>query len=84
MIFVGFIWGTCPWEWLGVYHAAMIPPKQSTGGTEKEDGEGKDTKLGMMKLGGIGNELPTIFVGEIRPTNVTFQVTCLLISLQVH
>jgi len=74
-----------PREWLGVDHSATIPPKQSTRVTEKEDAKGKHAKLRMMKSGGIGDQLSTDLVSRMRPPNVTFQVTILiLVSHQIR
>ena len=74
-----------PLECLGVYHTATVPPKQSTLLTVKDNAKGKDAKLRMMEGGGISDQLSTDFVSGIRPPNMTFQVTMLLIvSLQLR
>jgi hypothetical protein len=79
---VGFFF---PLECLGVYHTATVPPKQSTLLTVKDNAKGKDAKLRVMEGGGISDQLSTDFVSGIRPPNMTFQVTMLLIvSLQLR
>ena len=68
-----------PLECLGVYHTTTVPAKQSTHFTEEDNAKGKDAKLRMMEGASISDQLSTDFVSRIRPPNVTFQVTILLL-----
>jgi hypothetical protein len=68
-----------PLECLGAYHTATVPPKQSNHFTEEDDAKGKDMRLRMMEGGRISDQLSTDFISGVRPPNMTFQVTILLL-----